>query len=82
MTAVVRELKQFETNMKWLDNNYERLSKRYPEEYVAVYNKKVVGHENNLKSLIEEMDRKYPQGSNVVAIKYVTPEKVELILCE
>jgi hypothetical protein len=77
---LLEQLEGFEEDMKWLNKNYDRLKKEYPEEYVAVLNQKVVDHGDDLKILVARLEEKYPKESDRIAIKYITTKKVELIL--
>jgi len=80
MTDTVRELKSFEANSKWLSKHYGEVSQRYSHQYVAVHNRKVVAHDRELSKLIERINTKYKETSRVIPIKYVSPEKIDLIL--
>ena len=78
--ALLQQLEGFELDMKWLSQHYDRLKEQYPDQYVAVLDHKVVDHDDSLKSLVARLDQKYQANSGRIAIKYVTPKKIELIL--
>lgn len=78
--ALLEQLEGFELDMKWLSQHYDRLKEQYPDQYVAVRAYKVVDHDNDLKTLVARLSEKYQTNSGRIAIKYVTPKEVELIL--
>jgi len=78
--TLLEQLEGFELDVKWLSQHYDKLKEQYPDQYVAVLAHRVVDHDNDLKSLVARLDEKYQEDSGRIAIKYVTPKKVELIL--
>jgi len=81
MANAAKELKTFEVNSKWLSRHYDELSRKYPREYIAIHNRKVVDHNRNVRNLTKKLEKKYPHQVNEIAVEYVSPEKFELILC-
>jgi hypothetical protein len=73
------QFKRFDKNVEWFQSHYEELKKRYKNEYVAVDNEKVLGHDSDLERLIEKMRRKYGDLGAFV-IEYLTDKKLQLIL--
>lgn len=78
--AVVQQMEDFERDMDWLQKHYDDLKKKYPHEHVAVLDEKVVDHDRDLRRLMGRIEVKYPKEHDRVAIKFISPEKVELIL--
>jgi len=74
------KLKRFESDTKWLIEHYDDLKIEYPEEWVASFNNKVVGHDKDLSNLMEKLRAKYREDAGHIAVEFVTPRKVELIL--
>lgn len=74
-----KELHKFDKNMKWFQDNYEKLRELYAEEYVAVYNEKVVMHNKDVRTLIAQLRKRY-KDIGAVVIEFVSKEKYELIL--
>lgn len=74
-------LDDFRKDTAWLEKNYEELKKKYPEEYVAVYQEGVVDHDPDLDRLLQRLEKKYPGKSNRVAVEYVTTKRIEMVLC-
>ena len=73
------ELKKFEENLKWFQDNYDDLKKKFAGEYVVVNDGKVVLHGKDAKELIEKLRAKYGDIGSFV-IEYVSKEKIELML--
>ena len=62
-----------------LDAMMPELRKDYPDHFVAVYQKQVVGKGKNLKNLIRSLDENgVPKG--LAVIEYVSSEPVGMIL--
>jgi len=74
-----KEFKQFERNMKWFQDNYDKLRDLYADEFVAINNNKVIMHNKDARSLIRSLRDKYVDIGAFV-IEFVSKEKLELIL--
>lgn len=73
------ELKKFDRNVRWFQENYKELKKKYPGEYVAVYNEQVIMHDTDVKAIIDELKKRFEDIGTIV-IEYISDEKYELIL--
>lgn len=65
---------------KWLAENYSVLVKRYPDQFVAVFNKKVVGSHQDISELMRQVDNRLPGVSRLVTTEYMTNKKAMVIL--
>ena len=54
--------------------------KKISNEHVAILDETVVDHDKDLKMLMERIRLKYPEAHDRVATKFISPEKIELIL--
>ena len=77
---ICEKLKRFDEDSRWIDRHYDELKARYPHEFVAVLNGNVVDHRKDIKKLTKRLDEKYPNDANDIAVEYITPEKVVMIL--
>lgn len=77
---MIQEMERFEKDTDWLQKHYDKLAEKYPDEYIAVLNEKIVDHNRDLRRLMGRIEAKYPKERGRVAIKFVSPRKVELIL--
>jgi len=52
-----KEAEQFWEDMQWGDDNYIELVKKYPDQWVAIVNKKVVASGQSLRDIEIEAER-------------------------
>jgi len=74
-----KDFKAFEKNMKWFQDNYEKLREQFSGEYVAVNNGQVVMHDKDARTLISRL-RQQCEDVGVFVVEFVSKEKIELIL--
>lgn len=72
-------LRRFDESVKWFEENYNSLKKKYDGNYVAVDDRKVVGYNTDLRKLVKNLKHEGIDPRNTL-IEYVTNKKVELIL--
>jgi len=60
-------------DLQWFDRNRHRLLRRYPNEYVAILNRKVVDHDREFAGLAQRVFAKY--GVRSIAMPQVTPQE-------
>lgn len=49
-------------NIEYFVSNYETLSRDYPDEWIAISNQRVVGHDRNYESLLESFKGRRVMG--------------------
>ena len=64
-------------NRKWFEESYSALAKKYDGKFVAVYQEKVIGSDEDLDRLVKRI-AKYP--TERILIEYVSKEKIQLVL--
>ena len=64
----------------WLNDHYDELKQKYPDQWVACLNQQVVDHNRNLKKLRVRLARRYPELVSYMAVLFVSSKKVEMIL--
>ena len=74
-----RKYSIFISNFEYFHDQYEKLKEEFPDEYVAINEKRVVDHDKDLKALIVRLRDKWPDLGAFV-IEYVSTAKVQLIL--
>jgi len=74
-----KEFRKFENNMKWFQDNYEKLRELHAGEYVAINNSEVVMHNKDVRTLITQLREQY-KDIGAFVIEFVSKEKYELIL--
>jgi thiol-disulfide isomerase/thioredoxin len=70
---------RFEKNVDWFQSHYEELKKEYNDEFVAIDNQQVLGHDSDIDRLIEKMRKEYVDLGPFV-IEYLTDKHLQLIL--
>ena len=75
-----QKIERFTEDTKWVWKRYDDLKKQYPDEWVAVFKEKVVDHDSDLRRLMGRLDVKYPEDKGHIAVEFVTPKKIEMIL--
>lgn len=77
----VAQLEEFERNCRWLDKHYDSLRPLYAGRYVAVLKQQVVDQDEDIKVLMDRLEKNYPDDEDVADIEYVSFEDFEMILC-
>jgi hypothetical protein len=80
MESAVTTLLNFEDNSKWLSKNYEKLKKKFNDEWVAALDKTVVDHDHDLAKLVKRLKKQHSKVYNQIAVEYVTTKELNLIL--
>ena len=75
----ITHIKEFEKNQKWFIDNFKRILKEYREEFVAVWNQRVIDADTDLKRLSKSVKEK-TRSAKGVYIGYVSDKPVEMIL--
>lgn len=73
------QLRRLGNNTVWLIDHYDELRKRYPDEYVAVHQGKVLDHDKNIGKLLRRLEAKYKETTHM-AIEFVSKKDFRLIL--
>lgn len=67
-------------NKLWMSRQMDRLRTEYPDEYVAVDQGRIVGHNKDIAKLVKALRKQFGKHTDHVAIDFVSPKKIELIL--
>jgi len=73
------EFQKFDKNMKWFQDNYEKLKEEYAGKYVSVSEGKVILCDKDARVLIKKLREQYGDIGAFV-IEFVSKHKMELIL--
>jgi len=73
------QFKRFEKNLEWFQSNYEDLKRQYKQEYIAIDDQQVLGHDSDIERLVEKMRREHGDLGAFV-IEFLTDKKLQLIL--
>ena len=78
--AIVKELKQYESDSSWIHQHFDDLRERYPNEFVAVYQGEIIAHAQTIRALHAVMRKGHPETFGWAAVEYLPKEDLELIL--
>jgi len=71
---VIKILKNGSKNKKWIKEQYEKLKEDYLMKFVAVLDEEIIGKSENIKELLDFINKKYPKN-NEIAIEYIGPAR-------
>jgi hypothetical protein len=74
------KFKKYDEDWVWLAKNFDTLKYEYPNEWVAAFHKEIFDHDENLDVLMKRLEEKFHDDLRLVAVEYVSPEKIEMIL--
>jgi len=72
-------LREFVSDMDWIDAKLDQLRKEYPNKYIAVSNRRIVASDSNLQSLLQKL-----KGKNLnpgeIPVEFIAKDPPRLIL--
>lgn len=74
------KFKKYDEDWIWVAKNFDTLKYEYPNEWIAAFHKKIFDHDKDLDQLMKRITKKFHDEAGLVAVEYVSPEKVEMIL--
>lgn len=80
--TIWKDMKLFEASVEYFDSDYEDLRHLYKDQYVAVYNGKVAGHDKDFDKLLTRLRimNGIKLGSTYIQRTYFREEPPTLIL--
>ena len=52
MTTLQNELQELQADQEWIEQNRERLTDQYPDQWIAVRNRRVIANDPHLDALL------------------------------
>lgn len=80
MEQSLRSIVRRSENSKWLSAHYSELVKKYDDQWVAVYDGRVIAHGKDLARMSRQLRKEYKELHGEIAYEYVTKKPVDLIL--
>jgi hypothetical protein len=68
-------ISDFESNNRWITENYENLKRKYKNQWVAVLNNAVLDCDADLKKLVTRLKKQHLKFYNKIAVEYVDSEE-------
>lgn len=83
-TTITELIAKAEENSKWLGHNYERLTRKYNDKWVAVVDRSVIDSDKDLQTLVTRLRKRLGRRYSEASIEYVTkkPITMVLVICE
>lgn len=79
MQECSKHIFEFEKNQEWFRKNFEKLLKNYREQFVAVFQGKIIDNDKNLETLAKRVKTE-TKGAKGIYIEYVSDKPIEMIL--
>lgn len=73
------EFKQYQRDIEYAETHHEELMNQYPEQWIAILNRKVVGTDSDVYQLIDGLRRQGIPTERAV-LRHLTKEEELLIL--
>jgi hypothetical protein len=77
--SVARSLRKFQRSARMLSSNQPRLIDEYPDQWVAVSDNAVVAHGEDLKKVLQQVDKKGIPRADVL-VRFIERTQRTLIL--
>jgi len=74
---MIEDLHRFQKDHAYAHRNMDELRKKYPDEYVAIYRRRVVDHDKDMTALFERL--KFAYDIRHMAVEFVPKEKMHYI---
>ncbi len=71
----LEELRAFETDHKWVNDNLETLLRKYADQWIGVKNGQIIASAPELESLISKLD-----DPAYTCVEFITSEPLEMVL--
>jgi hypothetical protein len=69
----IKKLRQFNEDLRWFQDNYQDLKKRFRGEYVAVLHSKVIDHDKDLHKVLKRLREEKSLDTSSMVIEFINP---------
>lgn len=76
--SILKQLRGFHKSTSWISKNIVRMRTEFPDQYITVYNRKVIDADVDFDSLFNRLQSKYDMSQ--VTIEFIPSEEVVLVL--
>jgi hypothetical protein len=67
----------FKENNRWIIDNYDNLTSKFKNEWVAVKNLAILDHDKNLKKLVDRIKAQHLGDYKQIAVDFISTEELE-----
>ena len=79
LQEIAKDLQRFQGDARYFDNNYESLRRKYPDQFVAIYNGEVVANNIDIASVAKKLNEKGLRGKAFVRRTYYKEKQPKFI---
>jgi hypothetical protein len=65
-------MEKYKQNERFLEYNYKEIEKGYEEQFIAIDNEQIIGSNNRIEKLVDELDRNNENTSSSSLIILIT----------
>lgn len=76
----LKRFEQFEEDMLWINQHFESLKVRYPDEFIVVYRGEVIAHGPDHSEVIAQAQNTAAIDSSEVALKSIPGGELAVVL--
>ena len=79
---IIKKIEETRENKLWVEEKIEEFRKGYPDQFIAIYKKKIIGNNSDPKLLIQFLRTKdeFANNLDMIAIEFISGEDYYLIL--
>jgi hypothetical protein len=67
----------FKENNRWIIDNYDMLTEKFKDEWIAVMNLAVLDHDKDIRMLVDRIKTKHLSDYKQIAVEYISNEEAE-----
>jgi len=79
-TQELERFEQFEEDMMWINQQFEDLKARYPDEFIAVYRGEVIAHGADHSRVIAQAQARLDIEISEIAVKFIPAGEFAVVL--
>ncbi len=69
-----------EANSKWIDKNYEKLTRQYNNRWIAVLDKEVIDSDRDLDKITARLRKRLGNKYSAAVVEYISSKPLNMIL--
>jgi hypothetical protein len=78
--SIMNTFSTFKENNRWIMENYDKLTAKFKDEWVAVMNRAVLDHDKDLKNMIDRLKAQHLKDYKQIAVEYLSNDEIETVL--
>ena len=70
---VIDNINEMREDKVWMEESLSKLKRKYSNEYIAIFKKKLIGHDPDFKVLINNLKKKF-ESIDLITIEFISGE--------